>query len=406
MLDVANKLSQFFGCKQDIDKGTSTYVDETKAQFDVLQTAGIKIVSDDMIKHTLSKLDTRTTYTAYEAIKTAARKVTDDEGGQILLSTVIMNKTHPKNHQNVAGALHGTFSLGTNAYPTTTPKALELLHYGNNPNNPNNGGSQSSGNWNSNTGPNNLTQKDSATNQTSLTIKGVETNPDDTDTHQILMAGVEEGQFNDEFCFVLCAMNISQTTDSLLTIEPLCPDCYSEDVFGKGLTCMIIRIDVYTIDDINQVIPNTVKATLMHCVNTIIGVYAGQGIIVTQVFGDNEFNCLKMNLIMKTPPAYKEQVQCIFAAVLFKTLPPCIVIELVNGFDDYVLGHGDTGNNLMNPRARDAIFLQPTVEAIAIKQKSPNSVTYGDMKGDTTILDLDTGSLFKPDDDNTIDSNL
>eukprot|EP00536_Pseudo-nitzschia_multiseries_P017152 jgi/Psemu1/49547/gm1.49547_g len=199
---------------QDINKDASIYVDETKAQFDVLQTVGINIISEDMIKHTLSKLHTGTTYTAYEAMKTATRKVINDEAGQILLSTVIMTGAHPKNHRNVAGVLCHTFSLGTDSYSTTTPKALELLHH------------QLPGNQTSNTGANNSTRKDNTTDQTSLTIKGVKTSPspDVTDAYQML------------FCFAQCTISKTADADSLINNGPPCPDRYSENLFDEGLT--------------------------------------------------------------------------------------------------------------------------------------------------------------------------
>eukprot|EP00536_Pseudo-nitzschia_multiseries_P011663 jgi/Psemu1/29635/gm1.29635_g len=226
---------------------------------------------------------------------------------------------------------------------------------------------------------------------------------------------------------------------------------------------------------------------------SVIGIYSDRGFVVRQVFGNNEFNYLSDDLLTCNPPVEftgmawgqhklfikrdngtsKEQVQCMFATVPFKTMSPQIIIELVNRVDyclnngvtprhlmtgvrldaqchccfqsgNYVLGHEERGDNLMNPRAQDAIFFHPTdnqhgamflfdlaterrirrqmatvahmadmvvnrVHEIASKQNSPDGIAFGDAEGNATILDLDTELVatdedssdksFDPDDD-------
>ncbi|VEU43169.1 unnamed protein product, partial [Pseudo-nitzschia multistriata] len=259
----------------------------------------------------------------------------------------------------------------------------------------------------------------------------------------------------------------------------------------------------------SRTIPDAKMETLLSCVKSTIGLYAARGFVVVQLMGDNEFNCLKDPLLELSPPVKfhgaapnahepfierdnrtsKEQVRCTFASVPFKAMPPRMIIELVNGVDywlnywcnssgvsttisprqlltgtrldaqkhckfqfgDYVLGHEESGDNSMDPRARDAIYLRPTgdvqgamylfdlatqrrirrktatlahmtdtvirrVEEIARKQNSPDGLIYGDAHGQTTIMDIDTDSLasdedasdcsFVPSDDTSIASDL
>eukprot|EP00536_Pseudo-nitzschia_multiseries_P002677 jgi/Psemu1/5995/gm1.5995_g len=197
--DAVNKASRFFSCKQDINKNAATHVDETKARLDALKPSGIHIILEEMTKHTLTKMNPTNTYEMDKKLKTEAKKVSLDEMEElVLLAILTINEAHPKLHHNVAGVLKDNYSLGTGVYPLTQLMALELMY-------------QYKASNQSNSGNNTVTTvattpeartlvarkiKSNTTNATSLTTKGVETY--DTDSHQMLMTGVEEGHFDDD----------------------------------------------------------------------------------------------------------------------------------------------------------------------------------------------------------------
>ena len=180
-------------------------------------------------------------------------------------------------------------------------------------------------------------------------------------------------------------------------------------------------------------IPDSKKKTLLNCIKTIAAVYAKRGFCVTQIHGDNEFECLREDLAGLTQPidffpvgagdhepyverdnrTFKERFRCIFAGLPFKRITVRMIIELgyaitfwlncwcnssgisktisprelITGirldankhlqfqFGEYVLGLHNETDNTMEPRAIDAIYLRPT--------GNPNGGVY--------VLDLQSG---------------
>eukprot|EP00536_Pseudo-nitzschia_multiseries_P019392 jgi/Psemu1/60503/gm1.60503_g len=116
MVDVANKIYRFFSCKQDANKSAATYAEEVKARFDVMTSAGILIRSEAMISLALKKTYPGTTYSDYTMM--------DAPQGQV----VIVNRCNTKTHRNLSGVLKDNYSLGSDVYPTSQPKALELMN--------------------------------------------------------------------------------------------------------------------------------------------------------------------------------------------------------------------------------------------------------------------------------------
>eukprot|EP00536_Pseudo-nitzschia_multiseries_P004980 jgi/Psemu1/11419/gm1.11419_g len=178
MIDVAYKVSWFLNCKDMNKDATTAY-------------------------HTLAKKQPSTTYKAYKKLTGEAKKKILDDMEEKLLSIVAINGAHPKSHHNVARMhIHSPHQLELmQQYKSVKP------HTGVNSSGP-------SGGWGSNNsnGKTNMDAKgdNQPTGETSLTTKGVEPTVDDA--HQILMAGVKDGQFDDEFvCFVQTAtINNSQ----------------------------------------------------------------------------------------------------------------------------------------------------------------------------------------------------
>lgn len=182
-----------------------------------------------------------------------------------------------------------------------------------------------------------------------------------------------------------------------------------------------------------KAIPDSKKKTLLNCITTIAAVYAKRGFRVTQIHGDNEFECLREDLAGLPQPidffavgrgdhepyierdnrTFKERFRCIFASLPFKRITVRMTIELghaitfwlncwcnssgisttvsprelITGirldankhmqfqFGEYVLGLHNETDNTTEPRAIDAIFLRPT--------GNPNGGMY--------VLDLQSG---------------
>ena len=128
-----------------------------------------------------------------------------------------------------------------------------------------------------------------------------------------------------------------------------------------------ITIDVYTVNRIeffwsisryikfwtSRVMNDAKKGTLLKCLLSVQGVYQSQGISITKVFGDNEFEYLQVDLLALEIPitlnitgadqhdplierdnrTSKKRCRCTFAALLFKKIQPCMTVQLMNGFD-------------------------------------------------------------------------
>eukprot|EP00536_Pseudo-nitzschia_multiseries_P000281 jgi/Psemu1/611/gm1.611_g len=216
ILDAINKVSQFLSCKKDINNDTATYVDETKARHDVLnKSVGIRIILEEMIRHTLTtKLHQTATYAMYKKLETDAKKVILDETEEFLLAIA-------------------------------TPMALEQMYQykARKPSNPRNNVTNQTGenhnNSGNNTSGNNPGGKDkerTTTDGTSLTTKGVKTEVEYS--HQMLMADIEEGHFDDEFYFVqtTTCMSAPHSPPSSNDLGPDPNELFSDDEpFDKGI---------------------------------------------------------------------------------------------------------------------------------------------------------------------------
>eukprot|EP00536_Pseudo-nitzschia_multiseries_P013228 jgi/Psemu1/34482/gm1.34482_g len=216
MVDVANKIYRFFSCKQDANKSAATYAEEVKARFDVMTSAGISIRSEAMISLALKKVYPGTTYNDYIKMDDPSKTKVNTLMDEMLLSVVIVNGCNTKTHRNLSGVLKDNYSLGSDVYPTSQPKALELMNQYKSIRSAgqtnNSGGRGSSGSSNTNTN-NNGDKKDNSpttTNETALTSNGVPAGgPKIAEAHQILMAGIEDGEFDDELCFMQLSTTIS-----------------------------------------------------------------------------------------------------------------------------------------------------------------------------------------------------
>eukprot|EP00536_Pseudo-nitzschia_multiseries_P001458 jgi/Psemu1/3383/gm1.3383_g len=201
MVDAANKVYN-----------AAMYAEEVKAHFDVMTSAGITIRSEDMIKLALKKGFPDKSYANYTKMDETSKTKIETLMEDMLLSVVIVNGCNTKTHRNLSGVLKDNYSLGSDVYPTSQPKALKLMNQyksvarttpGQQANN--NGGSgvrRVTGNPTSNSNKGGDTA-----NETALTTKGI-TTPATTggskvaEAHQILMAGVKDGAFDEELCFV------------------------------------------------------------------------------------------------------------------------------------------------------------------------------------------------------------
>ena len=165
-----------------------------------------------------------------------------------------------------------------------------------------------------------------------------------------------------------------------------------------------------------QAIADAKAGTLFKQVKKVVSRYALRGFRVTQIFGDNAFNCIEDRLINELGVNFsavardahepfierdnrvsKERCRCIYSGLPFNKMPTRMIMELPVAVDfwlnywcssggvsqttpprqlitgialdatkhcrfqygDYVLAHNET-DNTMNPRAGDAIFLRPT----------------------------------------------
>lgn len=191
-----------------------------------------------------------------------------------------------------------------------------------------------------------------------------------------------------------------------------------------------LAIDVYHINGIRffrsisrhlmfrttQAIADAKAGTLFKQVKRVVSRYALRGFKVVQIYGDNEFNCIKDRLmedlhvtfhsvargahepyIERDNRVSKERCRCIYSGLPFNKMPPRMIMELPVAVDfwlnywcssggvsqrtpprqlitgialdaskhckfqygDYVLASNET-DITMKPRANDAIFLRPT----------------------------------------------
>merc|ERR1712216_648172 len=110
-------------------------------------------------------------------------------------------------------------------------------------------------------------------------------------------------------------------------------------------------------------IPDSKKKTLLNCIKTIAAVYAKRGFCVTQIHGDNEFECLREDLAGLTQPidffpvgagdhepyverdnrTFKERFRCIFAGLPFKRITVRMIIELGYAITFWRYGFGYSG---------------------------------------------------------------
>ncbi|VEU34053.1 unnamed protein product [Pseudo-nitzschia multistriata] len=198
------------------------------------------------------------------------------------------------------------------------------------------------------------------------------------------------------------------------------------DRYGK----VMIHVDIMTVNGIqffhsisrhlrfrtSRAVTNVKQSTLLHCVESLIGQYKSRGFTVTQVSGDNQFQCLRDDLLRLSPPVemrcvaagqheptiersnrtLKENVRCYVNHLPFKKLPKRCLIELIYAatywlncrtvgvhktksvrelmtgvclnasedckfqFIEPILAHVDDTDNTMKPRAVDALYLRPT----------------------------------------------
>eukprot|EP00536_Pseudo-nitzschia_multiseries_P006869 jgi/Psemu1/16328/gm1.16328_g len=215
MVDVANKIYRFFSCKQDTNKSAATFAEEVKARFDVMTSAGITIRSEAMTKLALRKAFPNTSYADYTTMDESSKVKVDTLMEDMLLSVVIVNGCNTKTHRNLSGVLKDNYSLGSDVYPTSQPKALELMNQYRSVGRTatgqsnNTGGSGHNGGRGSTGGTSTTNSNDKGggtTNETALTSNSVTTPTTGgskvSETHQILMAGVEDGAFDGRAIFL------------------------------------------------------------------------------------------------------------------------------------------------------------------------------------------------------------
>ncbi|VEU33958.1 unnamed protein product [Pseudo-nitzschia multistriata] len=198
------------------------------------------------------------------------------------------------------------------------------------------------------------------------------------------------------------------------------------DRYGK----VMLHVDIMTVNGIQffhsisrhlrfrttRAVTNMRQSTLLDCVVSLIGQYRTRGFIVTQISGDNQFECLRDDLLKLSPPVdvhcvaagqheptiersnrtLKETVRCYVNHLPYKKLPKRCVIELIYAatywlncrttgvhrtksireimtgvclnagedckfqFMEPILAHVDDTDNTMKARAVDALYLRPT----------------------------------------------
>ena len=182
-----------------------------------------------------------------------------------------------------------------------------------------------------------------------------------------------------------------------------------------------------------RAITNMRKSTLLSTLKTIIGLYESRGLIVKEIFADNQFECIRDDLLQLDNPVtanitasdehdpfmersnrtVKERIRCIYSSLPFKRTPIRIILEMVycavfwlnsyipeDGvsatisprelmtgysldankhtryqFGEYLMAHADETNNSMEVRADDSIYLRPS----------------GNRQGGFFVFDLSTG---------------
>eukprot|EP00536_Pseudo-nitzschia_multiseries_P014537 jgi/Psemu1/39067/gm1.39067_g len=215
MVDVANKIYRFFSCKQDANNSVATYAEEVKARFDVMTSAGISIRSEAMISLALKKAYPGATYSDYTMMDAPSKAKVNTLMNDMLLSVVIVNGCNTETHRNLSGVLKDNYSLGSDVYPTSQPKALELMNQYKSVGRTstgqtnNSGGRGLTGSSNTNNNADKKVDSTTTTNETVLTSNGVVGGSKVSEAHQILMAGVEDSAFNDELCFVQLSTTIT-----------------------------------------------------------------------------------------------------------------------------------------------------------------------------------------------------
>eukprot|EP00536_Pseudo-nitzschia_multiseries_P013740 jgi/Psemu1/36209/gm1.36209_g len=213
MVEAANTIYKFFSCQQDNNKSAATYAREVRARFDVITSAGITISSEDMNKLALKKGFPGKSYTNYTKMDEKNKLKVKTMIKEMLLSVMIVNWSNTKTHRNLSGVLKDNYSLGCDVYPTSQPKARELTNQYKSVTKITTGQAKNSGASGQNgarSGTGNSAKGNKGRDTpdgTTLGTKWVEIDPKTSDSkvadaHQILVAGVEDGAFDDELCFV------------------------------------------------------------------------------------------------------------------------------------------------------------------------------------------------------------
>ena len=113
-------------------------------------------------------------------------------------------------------------------------------------------------------------------------------------------------------------------------------------------------------------VQNANKGTLLQCVRAIKGRYNRRGFKITQIFGDNEFECMSDSLsemgitfsavargahepfIERDNRTSKERARCIFASIPFKRIPPRMTIEMVYAVDFWLNSWCSSGGGIQS----------------------------------------------------------
>eukprot|EP00536_Pseudo-nitzschia_multiseries_P011086 jgi/Psemu1/27846/gm1.27846_g len=425
-VDVLMELKKFLTAFQDASKDpheveedpTKYYVEEMQMRFEVMKAAGIKIVSDELIRYTMKRVFPDKTYKDYTDMTAADKKPITKAAEQILLMVQIVEGANRKNHRNLQGTLKGEYCLKKDAYPVNTLEVLDMLlrfktTKNNTPkqsNNNNNNGKGKRPDGNGNAG------STSATDEWHCRRRRLW-------GRVVFCADKQHGDEDDS------SSDSSTTNEESLLV-----------VHRQG------SIDV---SGISVSLPTPIA---LH----------------VTAWNEHEPH------IERDHHTSKERCQCTFAAIPFDKMPPRMVIKLVNGVDfwlnsltmtsglnttlssqeiitgekinanrhckfqfgDYVLGHVDAQYNTMKPRTTDAIYLRPSgnkqggffifdlktgrrihhclatlarmthtviqhIHSIATEQQAPDGLMFGNHLGCTTILDLDDISSLDPADYST-----
>ena len=192
----------------------------------------------------------------------------------------------------------------------------------------------------------------------------------------------------------------------------------SVDVFHVNGVRFLVTISRHLSFRTVRALNNMRKSTLLNAIKTTIGTYESRGFTVKTIAADNQFECLRDDLMGLNNPVnlnttatdehepfiersnrtVKERIRCIFNNTPFKRMPIRMVTEMVYSavfwlnslipehgvsvtmsprelmtgvsldanthgrfqFGEYVMAHQDETNNSLDPRALDTIYLRPS----------------------------------------------